>query len=142
MIRKKGSIQDIVNTGLAQRENLNCAETILFAANQAYRLNLPPEALKLSAAFGGGMGVEKSCGAITGGVMAISSIFVKGRAKVDERFKEINRELFRRVQEELGSTDCDRLKEMYRDEVLGCHNVIARIGGILENLIDEELKAT
>ena len=66
------------------------------------------------------MGVEKSCGAITGGVMAISTIFVKGRAKVDERFKEINRKLFSRVQDELGSTDCDRLKAMYRDEVIGC----------------------
>ncbi|WP_319477801.1 C-GCAxxG-C-C family (seleno)protein [Marispirochaeta aestuarii] len=141
MIRKKESIQDIVNAGLAGRENLNCAETVLFAANQAYQLRLPPEALKLSAAFGGGMGVEKSCGAITGGVMAISTIFVKGRAKVDERFKEINRKLFSRVQDELGSTDCDRLKAMYRDEVIGCHNVIARIGGILEKLIDEELKA-
>ena len=52
MIRKKESIQDIVNAGLAGRENLNCAETILFAANQAYQLKLPPEALKLSAAFG------------------------------------------------------------------------------------------
>ncbi len=138
-MKKNGTLEGVIKDGLAARMNLNCAETMLYAANEVYGFKLPPEALKLAAGFGGGMGVEKSCGAVTGAVMAISTLFVKGRAKVDEHFKEINKELFRRVEEEMKSTDCARLKELYRDEETGCYELIYKIGAIVEDVIDKEL---
>ncbi len=124
---------------MTAEENLNCSETILFAADRVYGLNLSKDAKKLSAGFGGGMGVEKCCGAITGGVMAVSALFVKGSAKADESFKEINREIFEAVERELGCTDCAGLKARHRDEVEGCKPIISRIGGIVEAVIDRRL---
>jgi len=52
--------------------NMNCAERILRGANEAYGLGLSDEALKVSAPFGGGMGIGSVCGAITGAIMVLS----------------------------------------------------------------------
>jgi C_GCAxxG_C_C family probable redox protein len=139
MSDKNGSMRQLIDGGLAERERLNCSETMLYAADRVYDLRLPQAALKLSAGFGGGMGVEKSCGAVTGAVMAVSTLFVKNRAKEDEQFKVINQAIFQQVEEELGSTDCAALKAKYRDEVDGCKELIGMIGTIVEGIIDREL---
>ena len=66
----------LLQDGFGSAMDLNCAEKILYGANWAYNMKLPGEALKLAAGFGGGMGVESSCGVITGGVMVLSSLYV------------------------------------------------------------------
>ncbi len=125
--------------GLMVGEDLNCSETVLHAADRVYGLNLPPEALKLAAGFGGGMGIEKTCGGLTGGVMALSAIFVKKSAHEGEYCKELTSEFLSRVTEEMGSLDCDYLKEHYRDDVTGCTPTVEKIVVILEAIIDREL---
>ena len=55
----------LLQDGFGSAMDLNCAEKILYGANWAYNMKLPGEALKLAAGFGGGMGVESSCGVIT-----------------------------------------------------------------------------
>ena len=140
MTTKNGSMEQLIADGFSEDENLNCAETVFYAADRVYGFNLSPQVLKLSAAFGGGMGVEVTCGAISGGVLAVSHLFVQQKAHKDESFKEINKEIFRRVQEELGSVDCKTLKDMYRTEEEGCYVIKKRIGAIVEAVIDLELK--
>ncbi len=71
-----------------------CWKKILYGANEAYNLGLSKEALKLSAAFGGGMGIESVCGALTGAVMALSSKYVENIAHEDEKIKELTEKLF------------------------------------------------
>lgn len=132
---------ELIRKDLMSRENLNCSETMLHAADRAYNLQLPPEAFRLAAGFGGGMGVQKTCGAITGGIMAISSLFVGAKAKDDEYFKEINARFFQEVQEKMGSVDCDVLKEKYQDEATGCKPTVLMIAEILEKIIDQEMEA-
>lgn len=46
-------LTDLIKNGFGQKEDLNCAETILYGANKAYDLGLSRDALKLAAAFGG-----------------------------------------------------------------------------------------
>ena len=48
--------------------------------NVAYKLGLDKEALKLASAFGGGMGIEDKCGALTGALMVLGKLFVKEKA--------------------------------------------------------------
>ena len=67
----------LLQDGFGSAMDLNCAEKILYGANWAYNMKLPAEALKLAAGFGGGMGIESSCGVITGGVMVLSSLYEK-----------------------------------------------------------------
>ena len=47
---------ELLQKGYGKAMNLNCAEKILYGANWAYNMQLPPQALKIAAGFGGGMG--------------------------------------------------------------------------------------
>ena len=44
-------LQELIQGGYEIDEDLNCAETILYGANQVYHLNLNPDSLKLAAAL-------------------------------------------------------------------------------------------
>lgn len=70
-------VADLIKKGYGEKENLNCAEKILYASNEAYNLGLDKKALKLSAGFGGGMAIESVCGALTGAIMVLGCLFVK-----------------------------------------------------------------
>ena len=77
--------------------DLNCAEKILYAANEAYGLGLDPRALRLAAGFGGGLGCGLTCGALSGGAMALSCLFVRQRAHESGRIKALCGELAARL---------------------------------------------
>lgn len=51
-------LKELIQEGYGVKEDLNCAETILYAANRVYHLDLNSDSLKLAAAFGGGMGFD------------------------------------------------------------------------------------
>ena len=82
-------LYNLINDGFGEKEDLNCAEKILYGANEAYQLGLDKEALKLSAGFGGGMAIESICGALTASVMVLGRLFVKNNAHESTRIKEL-----------------------------------------------------
>lgn len=55
----------------------NCAEVILYAANDYYGLEANSLVLKMIEPFGSGMNSRKACGALTGGVAAIGLMYAK-----------------------------------------------------------------
>ena len=85
-------LKELLEQGFGKDLDLNCAEKIVYGANLAYDLNLSPEAMKLSAGFGGGMGVESECGTISGAVMVLSHLYVKHNAHESVRIKELTSE--------------------------------------------------
>lgn len=129
----------IIENGLSKAKDLNCAETILYAASEAYGLQLPHSALKLAAGFGGGMGISAACGALTGGVMALSAIFVKDRGHESDYIKELDAELFESFRSKMDSIDCAYLKDHYSTPQDDCHPIIVQAAKIVEALIDREL---
>jgi len=138
-MKKITSLKALVENGLAEAEDLNCAETILYAANRAYGLQLPHSALKLAAGFGGGMGIGATCGALTGSIMALSAIFVKDRGHESDYVKTLNAELFESFRSRMESIDCDYLKKHYRSPADSCHPIILAAAEITEALIDREI---
>lgn len=52
-------LKELIQDGYGIKEDLNCAEAILYGANQVYHLDLNSDSLKMAAAFGGGMAIEK-----------------------------------------------------------------------------------
>jgi len=132
----------IIENGLSKNKDLNCAETMLYAANEAYDLQLPHSALKLAAGFGGGMGIQSTCGALTGGIMALSAIFVKERARESDQIKRLDSEFFDTFKSKMNSIDCSYLKEHYEEPEIECHPVIVQAAQIVEELIDRELART
>lgn len=128
----------LLQDGFGSAMDLNCAEKILYGANWAYDMKLPAEALKLAAGFGGGMGVEGSCGVITGGVMVLSSLYVQRNGHESGRIKALAKEFIATFTEEQGAIDCAALKAKYRNDEIKCNLIIFKAGEILDRMIERE----
>jgi C_GCAxxG_C_C family probable redox protein len=133
-------LADLIKNGYGKDMDLNCAETILYGANEAYGLGLDKESLKLAAGFGGGMGIEDVCGALTGAIMVLGKLFVKDRAHESTKIKELTNELFEKYKQEMGYIDCAPLKEKYRNEEIKCSIVILKAAEILDKIVERENK--
>ena len=133
----KRPLSELVENGYGEEHDLNCAETILWGANAVYDLGLDRNALRLAAGFGGGMGIEAVCGALTGGVMVIGRMFTRDRGHESPRVKELCARFLEAYRARMGSIDCAALKARYRSEELKCRAVVLQAARILEELIGE-----
>ena len=120
--------------------DLNCAETILYAANEEYNMDLPPKTLKAMAAFGGGMAIESVCGAATGSIAVIGILFTKERAHESDRIKTLTAEFMNRFNDELGTLNCKELKQKYRNDQVRCSKMIETAADILDKIVKREIK--
>jgi C_GCAxxG_C_C family probable redox protein len=133
----KRLLSELVESGYGEEHDLNCAETILWGANLVYDLGLDRNALRLAAGFGGGMGVEATCGALTGAVMVIGRLFTRDRGHESPRVKELCTRFLETYKAEMGSIDCAALKARHRTEELKCRAVVLHAARLLEELIAE-----
>jgi len=131
-------LQDLIEAGFGNKEDLNCAEKILYGANEAYHLGLSPEALKLSAGFGGGMAIGSVCGALTASIMVLSHLFVKNNAHASPVIKDLSQELFTAYEQEMGDIHCTPLKDKHRTPELKCQKVFAKAAEILDTIVRRE----
>jgi len=120
--------------------DLSCSETMLYGTNEAYGLELPQQSLKLSAGFAGGMGMESTCGVITGAVMSLSALFVKNVAHESDYSKSLILDFTERFVSEFGSLECRLIKEKHRHPDEACKKVILGGARILAEIIDREMK--
>lgn len=132
-------LYDLIKSDFGEKEDYNCSETVLYGANKAYKLNLDKEALKLSAGFGGGMGIESVCGALTASIMVLSSISTRDIGHKDERLKVLSKKLFEDFENEMGSIICKDLKEKHRKDDIGCKNIILEAARILDKIVGENI---
>ena len=116
----------------------NCAETIIHAADEAYNLNLSKETFKVLAPFGGGMGVEDICGALTGAAAVIGVMFTNDRGHESPKVRELTIRLVSTFKDRLGTYNCRILKEKYKTEDKRCSVMIAVAAEALEEIIEEE----
>jgi C_GCAxxG_C_C family probable redox protein len=63
-------ISDVDQTVACFKKGINCSQALLSTYGKHYGLD-PELALKLSGAFGSGMGMGETCGAVTGALMVI-----------------------------------------------------------------------
>lgn len=135
-------ISDLIKNGFGEEENLNCSEKILYAANEVYKLGLDKEGLKLAAGFGGGMCIGSVCGALTGGIMVLSCLFVEKNARESDKIKPLVQELLYRYEREMGNINCSTLKDKYSTEEIKCKVIIEKASEILDDIIERELNGT
>ena len=120
-------------------EGYNCAQAVAVAFCDVTGLEEKATARMVSG-FGGGMGIESTCGALTGSVMVLSHMFVKERGHEGPRIKELTQELFSTFEEKMKNIMCAPLKKDYRTEELGCKNVILAAAEVLDAIVERELK--
>ncbi|MHC1682187.1 MAG: C-GCAxxG-C-C family (seleno)protein [Clostridiaceae bacterium] len=118
--------------------DLNCAETILYAANEEYNINLTKETFKIMAAFGGGMGVESVCGVITSSLAVISILYTKDRGHESKRVKNLSKDFFEKFTEKLKTDNCAQLKSKYRNDEIRCSLMVETAAKILDEIVKKE----
>lgn len=129
---------------LAQRaaaysaEGYNCAESVLLASIDQYHLPLTADAARLVSGFGGGVGCGDFCGALAGGVAALSYMTCKTKAHDQPEVTALSAKLLQRFQQKLGDTLCTPLKEKYRQPGVGCRETICLGADALQALVQEE----
>jgi C_GCAxxG_C_C family probable redox protein len=131
-------LSELVRNGDMKKMDLNCAETILYGANTVYNLGLDSRSLKLAAGFGGGMGIKATCGALTGAIMVLGRIFAKHTGHDTPRLKELCAEFLEEYRRQMGSIDCEVLKDRYWTKKIECHKVVLKSAEILERMIARE----
>ena len=121
-------------------KDYNCAEAVLRAANEEYRLGLDETAYHLVGGFGGGMGCGSSCGALCSSIAVIGRLLIEERAHATEGFKDKCADFCRRFTETLGSTECSILKETYMEGPNRCLKTVELAYGLLEDFLVSEGK--
>ena len=133
------SIYTRVQEGFPDQEKMNCAEQILNAANAELGLGLSKESCKLSACFGGGMGVRSLCGAVAGSGMVLAHLYVKEYAHEGEReIARLTSELIAAIEEDQGSHMCRDLRPTHFVEGVGCKNMVLIAAKHLDTLLERE----
>lgn len=120
--------------------DFNCAEAMIYAANEEYDLNLHKKTFKTMAPFGGGMGIESVCGAITGSIAVLGIMFTNERGHKSPQVKELCQEFFQKFKVKLHTDNCCELKEKYRNDDIRCSLMIDTAAEILDEIIERELK--
>ena len=132
-------LRNLIEQGYGEKEDLNCAEKILFGANQVYHLGLDQRSLKLASGFGGGMAIGSVCGALTAAIMVLGVLFVKNSAHESSKIKDLTQELFTTYRTEMGDIDCTPLKAHHRTEDIKCRYIIAKAAAVLDTIVKREL---
>lgn len=133
-------LRDTVKKYYSEKYNLNCSETMMYAANEEYNMELDKKTLKTMAAFGGGMGIESVCGVISGSLAVLGILFTKERSHESERIKLLGQEFFKRFEEKLGTITCKPLKEKYRNDEIRCSIIVDAAADVLDEMVKRELK--
>ena len=116
-----------------------CAESTLMAANEAWELGLGPESTRLLGGFGGGMHCGYVCGAISGGIAALSSKYSGGSGH-NSPLLAVKCKLFvNMVEARTGYLRCDELAPIYRTPEEDCDPTVALIAGILDEIDEVEI---
>ncbi len=116
-------------------KDYNCAETVLLWANERYGLRVAPEDVALVSGFGGGLGCGETCGALLGAMAVLSKALVRERAHATPAFREACAELVGRFRADLGSIQCEELKEKYRRPDVRCLFVVERAAAVLDDCL-------
>jgi len=129
-------LTDVALKYYAKDYDLNCAETMLYAANEYYGMNLSKDALKTMATFGGGMAIGNVCGAITGCLAALGVLFTEEKGHESDLGKILSKRLFEGFGKRFGYIDCAPLKEVYKTEEKRCSDMILAAAEVLEEVVE------
>lgn len=120
------------------QHHINCAETLLMAANEEYKLGLDERFIKAVCPFGGGIQSEKTCGALLGAIAALGIMYTEEKPTTNDKMKEITKKFVEEFEKEFGSLDCACIKAHHRSETEGCNPVKLRAAEVFERVIMNE----
>ena len=118
-------------------QNRNCAESLLMAIRDQYGLELDDSAIKVIGAFGGGMGCERTCGALCGAIGALGRMCIETVAHDSPVLKPRSARMFQLFEMKLGTTECKELRAKYVMEGRKCGATVELCCDAFETLMAE-----
>lgn len=115
-------------------QKLNCAESTLHAAGDAWNLRLPTEAYRAVGPFGGGMGCGNTCGALAGALAAIGNRYIQDDMHTSPIAQEKIALFMKEFEKRFGSTLCSELKVKYAKDDLRCLQLVEEVAELLEEI--------
>lgn len=111
-----------------------CAEAILLAADDVYKLGITPSETSLFAGFRTGMGCASTCGGLTGAVGVLSRKYGQR-----EDLKQLCADFVQYFEKKLdcNSIDCAVLAARYKTEENRCRTAVELTAQALEEFIDK-----
>lgn len=135
------------------KEGYNCAQSVFY--QYADRAGIPTDyALKLATGFGGGMGRKQEvCGAISGGVLALSALYGRGeneeKSQQETTYRKV-RQFIDLFEQENGHITCRKIlddcsllteegRKRFADErkIEICYSCVNKAVQILDRLMSE-----
>jgi len=117
--------------------SLNCAEAMVYSANEYYNLELSDDALKMAAGFGGGIYEKHLCGIVSGAICVLGIIF-KNKTFNDANLLEITVNEFKsEFRSKYDKLECNYLLDNYYSENKGCNDMIENAAEMLKTIIDK-----
>ncbi len=129
-----GQVSDTIRQ-IYLTEETNCAEALFRAALASRGKELPQECYRMMSGYSGGVSSEKLCGAILGGVAAISALINQGDEESFEASKEASAEFLAACEEAFGTSCCHEIKEVWRNEEERCFGAVEKMAGHLEAVL-------
>lgn len=124
------------------QEGFNCAEAISTAIVEGCAKGSPEYPLKAASAFGGGIGGTKceTCGALTGGVIALGWLFGRTAPDADkQKVYALATEFRGQFFNTFGSTQCHVILETLgeQENLLKCKRMTGAAAGILFDILQK-----
>ncbi len=133
-------LRDIAKVYFLEK-NYNCAESVLRAANDYYKLGLNDRDMIMMAGYGAGVQSGNFCGALLGGVAALSMLFVESKAHESDDIRPVTNLFLSKAQKELGSTQCADIKPRFARPNVRCYETVRIASDALEECVNEYRKA-
>ena len=116
-------------------QGYNCAESIIASACAG----CSPDAVKAAGAFGGGMGCQKTCGALAGAVCAIGIMTVETRHKESKIARSLIKKFTLQFEEKFGSCNCCDLRPKYSQPNINCKKFVGDVAEFLEEFVSQNI---
>ena len=120
----------------------NCAEAVSKTIVESYGSGREEYSTKSATAFGGGIGGTKceTCGALTGGVIALGCLFGRTEPGADKQdVYALATEFRNRFLDTFGSTRCKAILEAFgrQENLIECKRMTGAAAGILFDILQE-----
>ncbi len=137
----------------------NCAECVLIAILNSNTANIKKEDVRFATGFGGGIGkYGLTCGALTGAVICVSSVYgredpfylkeyskIKSELSAENGVYSIFNSLVKEFENEMGSTVCKEILDVEGDDIAKlkfekCQKAVGIAAGLAYKYINENKK--
>ena len=119
-----------------------CSESVFKTISEVYGDNTDDSLTKLASGLVGGIGSshEETCGALTGGILALGYLYGRTNPDADTtKLKEMAVEFRQRFLKQFDSTNCGVLLDRFGEqpEFHKCRDLTSKAAGILAELLEE-----